>query len=107
MKKCECPSCGKATIPFWQKQFLGPARTITCSGCGARLSVPWLSASVFIVLGPVVPLFGGLAALSLLGSLTLTGAKAALFLFTFVIGAVLASLPLLWLYERYVHLVAK
>ncbi len=38
----KCPNCQKPSIGFWQKQFLGPARTIDCSLCGVRVSVSTL-----------------------------------------------------------------
>ena len=34
-----CPNCKEPSIGYWKKQFLGPARTIGCSRCGARISV--------------------------------------------------------------------
>ncbi len=38
----KCPNCGSRSITYWQKQFLGPGRTIPCRECGARISVSWL-----------------------------------------------------------------
>ena len=38
-RKLVCPNCEKPNIGFWRKQFLGPARSIVCSLCGARVSV--------------------------------------------------------------------
>lgn len=43
MTNYPCPSCQQPTIPFWNKQTLGPGQTITCSGCGAGVSVPYSS----------------------------------------------------------------
>jgi hypothetical protein len=37
----ECPWCTHKTFSFWQKQGLGPNRTIACGGCTRRVSVPW------------------------------------------------------------------
>ncbi len=38
-KKLDCPNCNSPAIGYWKKQFLGPARTIGCDHCGARVSV--------------------------------------------------------------------
>ena len=39
MNRIECPHCNKPTISWWRKQFLGPARSISCPECDAKLSV--------------------------------------------------------------------
>src|SRR5690348_14138653 len=36
-----CPHCGSKSFTFWQKQWLGPARSIECQNCKRRVSVPW------------------------------------------------------------------
>lgn len=41
MSPHNCPNCHEPTISFWRKQFLGPARSIRCSNCSARISVDW------------------------------------------------------------------
>ena len=43
MKKYPCPHCGRPTITFWRRLFLGPALPTTCSECGGRVGVPWSS----------------------------------------------------------------
>ena len=45
-----CPNCHEPTISFWRKQFLGPARTIRCSNCSARISVDWRMSLVVVAL---------------------------------------------------------
>lgn len=45
-----CPSCGAPTITFWQKQLLGPAKTIRCSNCNARISVSWTAGLLYTAL---------------------------------------------------------
>lgn len=42
----DCPWCGKKTFSFYQKQTLGPTRSIKCTGCSRRVSVPWNRAQV-------------------------------------------------------------
>ncbi len=37
----ECPWCSRKSFSFWQKQSLGPHRTIRCGNCTRRVSVPW------------------------------------------------------------------
>src|SRR5688572_433604 len=101
MKSYACPSCGKPTFSYVQKHFLGPARTIKCAVCGARVSVPWLRSLGFGLLAMFVPFLSGIAAVMFAEP---TGG--AMYL-VFLGVAVVASLPLLWLYDRCVHLVAK
>ena len=43
MKKLDCPHCNNPTIGWLRKQFLGPARRISCPECTAKISVPWKS----------------------------------------------------------------
>ena len=40
----ECPWCQRKTFSFWQKQSLGPNRSLQCSACKRRVSVPWVRA---------------------------------------------------------------
>ena len=107
MKMYECPNCGELTFSYWQKQFLGPARTIRCRACDARVSVPWLRSSIFVILGSVVSLFAGLVALMMVAPGSLAGLGVALAFVVFVVGAALAVVPIAWLYGRYVHLVQR
>ena len=37
----ECPWCNRKSFSFWQKQKLGPAKTLQCAGCKRRVSVDW------------------------------------------------------------------
>jgi uncharacterized protein YqgC (DUF456 family) len=39
-----CPWCERKVFSFWQKQSLGPARSLRCTGCKRHVSVPWLRA---------------------------------------------------------------
>ena len=41
-----CPWCGSKTFSFWQKQTLGPARTLRCSSCSRQVSVSWDRAQI-------------------------------------------------------------
>ena len=36
-----CPWCERKTFSFWQKQKLGPNKTMQCTGCKRYVSVPW------------------------------------------------------------------
>ena len=55
----ECPWCSRKTFSFWQKQSLGPNRSIACTACTRRVSVPWVRAQ--FAAAPVVLLgFAGL-----------------------------------------------
>ncbi|HXS53333.1 MAG TPA: hypothetical protein VN782_12435 [Usitatibacter sp.] len=37
----ECPWCTHKSFSFWQKQSLGPNRTLRCGNCRRHVSVPW------------------------------------------------------------------
>jgi hypothetical protein len=37
----QCPWCERKCFSFWQKQTLGPNKSIKCKGCSRRVSVPW------------------------------------------------------------------
>lgn len=37
----KCPICGENTISDMSKLSLGPARSITCSKCGSKISISW------------------------------------------------------------------
>ena len=37
----ECPWCTRKSFSFWQKQSLGPNRTLRCGNCTRHVSVPW------------------------------------------------------------------
>ena len=41
-----CPWCERKTFSFWQKQSLGPHRSIQCSACKREVSVPWVRAQI-------------------------------------------------------------
>ena len=45
----KCPWCGEKTFTFWQKQTLGPTRTLQCSACTRRASVDMFRAQVAAV----------------------------------------------------------
>jgi len=67
-----CPHCGTDSFTFWQKELLGPTRSIKCRHCGGRVSVPGIH--TFFRLYPTfmlvvaVPLFFG-ATLGLLNAI--------------------------------------
>lgn len=73
------------------------------------MSVPWVQESVFIVIGSVVPLFGGIAALVFFAHLVPARSPLSLWLHgpLFLIGAAVAAAPLFWLYGRYSRLIVK
>ena len=60
-KNLKCPNCDRPSIGYWQKQFLGPGRTIPCKLCGARISVSWihfLPVLLIVAAFPVLSAFG-------------------------------------------------
>jgi hypothetical protein len=36
-----CPWCERKVFSFWQKQSLGPHKSVQCTACKRRVSVPW------------------------------------------------------------------
>jgi hypothetical protein len=44
--KYECPWCRKASFSFWDKQKLGPTRTIACRTCSRHVGVDTLRAQL-------------------------------------------------------------
>ena len=36
-----CPWCERKVFSFWQKQAMGPSKSVKCTGCKQRVSVPW------------------------------------------------------------------
>ena len=105
MRTYNCPACHRSTLSYWRVQFLGPLRSLKCNACGSRVSVPWLLSSLFGLLATVAAWFGGLSAIVLFGSYSfvseLTLAVAV------VVGAVVVTAPILWLYGRVLYLVVK
>ena len=90
MEKFECPRCHNKAIPAWRKQVLGPASSMACPKCGARLSVP------FSALWTLAPLVLAFAASQLIESIALS---AILILLGFV--------AMSWLHHKYAPLIDK
>lgn len=42
----ECPWCEQKSFSFWQKQTLGPKRTLNCGECKRKVGVPGERAQV-------------------------------------------------------------
>ena len=78
-------------------------KKIKCGNCGGVVGVPWTNSLIVLAIGSVAPLLGGLLALSLLpkpaGTFASVVASAA--------GLLMGGVVFLWLYNRYVPLVAK
>ena len=94
----ECPWCSTKSFSFWQKQSLGPNRSIRCTCCARRVSVPWARAHL-----AAIPVFlGAIAGLWFVGEafdskvLALAGA---------CIGVVAGMVLTMPLYHRFVPLV--
>jgi hypothetical protein len=76
-----CPWCERKTFSFYQKQTLGPSRSIKCGHCSRHVSVPWnrahiaaLPVIVFGTLGLVIgkALFAAVSAILLGGWIGIT-----------------------------------
>ena len=47
-----CPWCEQKSFSFWQKQTLGPTRTLNCGTCKRKVGVDWQRAQIAAV--PVI-----------------------------------------------------
>ena len=45
----ECPWCHDRTFSFWEKQWLGPKKTLRCSKCTRQVTVCWQRAQIAAV----------------------------------------------------------
>jgi len=58
MQMFECPNCNKKTISKSSKFWIGPIRSITCTNCNAKVSVPYLSLfllTLYLALMLIIP----------------------------------------------------
>jgi hypothetical protein len=46
MSMYACPWCGQKSFSFWEKQMLGPHKSIHCESCKRKVSVDWARAQV-------------------------------------------------------------
>ena len=53
-----CPWCGKGRFSFWQKQSLGPTRTLSCPDCKRPVSVCWNRAQLAAIPVLLISLVG-------------------------------------------------
>ena len=90
---------------YWRVQFLGPLRSLKCPACDTRVSVPWLLSSLFGLLATAAAWFGALAAIMLFGSDSFVSELS--LAAVVVVGAVVVTTPVLWLYGRVLYLVVK
>jgi hypothetical protein len=98
-----CPVCGKYCLSAARKLFLGPARSVPCASCGARVSVPWLPSILLSLLASVAPIVSGAFALTIVGNFSSVYALVG----AFIVGAVIGALPFLWASYRFVPLVVR
>jgi hypothetical protein len=100
MKTHACPACGESVFSYWQKCMLGPARSIACRECGARVSVPWGRFTAWMAVGSIVSFLGGVMAVAWFPPV------APMFV-QFVLGVAVLSIPWSWAYDRVVPLVQR
>jgi hypothetical protein len=41
-----CPWCNQKAFSFWQKQSLGPHKSLPCPSCQRKVSVDWMRAQI-------------------------------------------------------------
>ena len=95
-----CPWCQRKTFSFWQKQSLGPHRSLKCSACKREVSVPWVRAQFAfapMVLLTFVGLIGAKIAYGMSLEVLMGGGLG------FMVGAILAA-PI---YHFYVPLIPQ
>ena len=83
-----CPWCERKTFSFWQKQSLGPHRSIKCSACRREVSVPWVRAQIAVapmVLLTFIGLIIGKAAYGEVAEILMGGALG------FMVGAIMTT----------------
>ena len=92
-----CPWCNKASFSFWQKQSLGPTRSLVCHHCKRKVGVDWNRAQIAAI--PVL----ALGFLGLIAGKVLFGTWSAVLLFAWlgISGGMLFTAPL---YHFYVPL---
>ena len=73
-----CPWCSKSSFSFWQKQSLGPSRSLTCTHCKRSVSVNWNRAQLAAI--PVL----ALGFLGLISGKVLFGTWSAVLLFAWL-----------------------
>ncbi len=93
-----CPWCERKTFSFWQKQSLGPHKTLRCTGCKRQVGVPWARANL-----AALPVFlCALAGLYFVGDAS--GSKIIALAGGFC-GVVLGMMLMMPIYHRFVPLV--
>jgi hypothetical protein len=103
MSEPMCPCCNRRAFSQWRKLGIGPLKRVPCESCGVLLSVAWLPSTLVLILGSFAPVLGIVAAISLTsGAISFETALAG-----FLVSAVVASLPFLWFYARFVPIVVK
>lgn len=102
MHPLACPHCRLRCLSFWSKASLGPATKRPCESCGRLVSVPWLPSLAVGLLSGVITIIVGVEAIALLGPL-----PSGWFALVGVLGMLAINAPLLWLYYRFVPLVAR
>jgi len=94
----KCPWCERKVFSFWQKQSLGPSKSIKCTACAKRVSVPWGRAHL-----AALPVFVfAVAGLYFVGEVFNSRLFAIAGLFAGVVIGMIITMPL---YHRYVPLV--
>lgn len=93
-----CPWCSKASFSFWEKQSLGPSRSLSCAHCKRKVSVCWNRAQLAAI--PAV----ALGFLGLIAGQAVFGTWSAVFLGGWL-GVTLGMLVTGPLYHLYVPLV--
>ena len=73
-----------------------------CNTCGQFVSVPWLPSLAFALISSFGTVIGGLGAFALLSPLA-----PGWFVPVSLVGILAVNVPLLWLYYRFVPLVAR
>lgn len=63
-----CPWCRKASFSFWEKQSLGPSRSLSCAHCKRSVSVCWNRAQLAAIPAVALCFLGLIAGKAIFGS---------------------------------------
>jgi hypothetical protein len=97
-----CPACERPTVSPWRLLWLGGARRIACTHCGAKIGVSPLSYFVVLAFGTWLPVAG-----AILGATVAEGVIGNSFLIGGAVGLIVTSIIFTALYFRGAKLVVS
>lgn len=103
-----CPKCKSEVVSLWKKMTIGSFRKYVCPECGAKISLAFSPHIIFLLLGQIVMLFGGLMALELIKGVEFSGRGGIWIIMVLFSFGMMITLPLIaYAYYKWVPLVSK